>query len=170
MFSTDKLAGQGISQIKNYDFASIIKASNEMDGFKTPKKGPTLKLGYNIDTIYEKLDTVIEKLNNNEFKNLYIIGLLNYGYETDDFFERLYKKIGEDNFIISLAYEKKADNIFHIKSFFDFSLIYKIINKIKSKLTTEKTGIKMILTQCTNATMINFFHHFLLHYLNTRID
>ena len=93
----------------------------------------------------------------NKFKKLYIVGLLNYGYHSDEFFENMYKKIGDENYIVSLAYEKKANNIFHIKSYYDFSLIYKILEKIQTSLDTQQHPIKVILTQCTNASLSNLF-------------
>jgi len=157
LFSTDFISGKGISKIKNYDFAPLIKAANEMKGFTQSEKRLNIKIGYNLYDIYSKLDDIIEKFNNNEYNDLYIVGLLNYGNNSDEFFEKLYEKIGPENYIISLAYDKKADNVFHIKSFFDFSLIYKILEKLKENIDTDKNTIKMVLTQCTNTTLTNLF-------------
>lgn len=157
LFSTDSIAGLGITKLQNYNFAPLIKAANEMSGFQTHKKGNTIKIGYNLQSIMSNLADYIDKINNNNFQDIYIVGLLNYGYHSDDFFERLYKKIGENNLIISLAYDKKADNIFHIKSFFDFSLVYKILQELKRNIDTEKHTVKAILTQCTNDSLTNLF-------------
>ena len=157
LFSTDLIAGQGITKIQNHDFAPLIKAANNMQGFSQTQKGITIKIGYNIHSINTKLEEYIEKINSGEFKDIYIIGLLNYGYHSDEFFERLYKKIGEDNLIISLAYEKKAENVFHIKSFFNFFLVYKILNQLKCNIKSDKNSIKAILTQCTNDSLTNLF-------------
>lgn len=157
LFSTDFISGKGITKIKNYDFSPLIKAANTMKGFTQSEKRLNIKIGYNIYDIYTKLDEIIKKLNNREYNDLYIVGLLNYGDNTDEFFEKLYKKIGPKNYIISLAYDKKADNVFHIKSYFDFSLIYKILEKLKENIDITQKNIKMVLTQCTNSTLTNLF-------------
>lgn len=157
LFSTDFISGVGISKIKNYDFAPLIKTANEMKGFSQSEKLLNIKIGYNIYDIYIKLDEIIEKFNNNEYNDIYIVGLLNYGNNSGEFFEKLYEKIGPENYIISLAYDKKADNVFHIKSYFDFSLVYKILEKLRENINTDKNTIKIVLTQCTNATLSNLF-------------
>ena len=157
IFSTDFISGVGITKIKNYDFAPLIKSANNLDGFSQSEKRTSIKIGYDINDIFNKIDTILKMFNNNKYNDIYIVGLLNYGNYSGEFFEKLYQKIGSENFIISLAYDKKAENILHIKSFFDFSLVYKIIQRIKEKLNTNKNTIKIVLTQCTNATLTNLF-------------
>lgn len=157
LFSTDKIPGKNLRKINNYDFAPLIKAANTMEGFTKYEEKISIRLGYNSDELELKIEDLCEKINNNKLKDIYIVGLLNYGYHSDTFFEKLYEKIGTENFIISLAYEKKAENIFHIQSFFDFTLIYKLIEKLYQNIDTTIHSIKMILTQCTNATITNFF-------------
>lgn len=157
IFSTDFISGVGITKIKNYDFAPLIKSANNLDGFSQSEKRTSIKIGYDINDIFNKIDTILKMFNNNKYNDIYIVGLLNYSNYSGEFFEKLYQKIGSENFIISLAYDKKAENILHIKSFFDFSLVYKIIQRIKEKLNTNKNTIKIVLTQCTNATLTNLF-------------
>ena len=157
LFSTDVIAGKGITQLKNHDFIPLIKAANEMKGFSTPQNKFNVKIGYNPQEINKHIDAIIDKLKTGKYKDLYIVGLINYGYHSNEFFEKLYEKISNDNFIISLTYEKKAENILHIKSYYDFSLIYRIIKKLQENLNDQKNKIKIILTQCTNASLTNFF-------------
>lgn len=157
LFSTDVIAGKGLTQIKNYNFAPLIKAANDMTGFLSSEKKINIKIGYNTEEINNNIDTIIKKINMNQYKDIYIVGLINYGYHSNEFFERLYEKIGDDNFIISLTYNKKAENILHIKSYYDFSLIYKIIEKLQQNIDTQRNKIKIILTQCTNTSLTNFF-------------
>ena len=157
IFSTDFISGIGITKIKNYDFAPLIKSANNMQGFSQSENRLSIKIGYNLDDIYNKMDNILNKFNENQYNDIYIVGLLNYGNNSSEFFETLYEKIGPENYIISLAYDKKADNIFHIKSYFDFSLVYKLLEQIKNKINTDKNTIKIVLTQCTNATLTNLF-------------
>lgn len=157
LFATDVISGKGITRLQNYAFGALIKAANDMQGFSASEKKFNIKIGYDSQEINNHIESIIEKVYKGKYKDLYIVGLINYGYQSNEFFERLYEKIGTDNFIISLTYNKKADNILHIKSYYDFSLIYKIIEKLQENIDTEKNKIKIILTQCTNASLTNFF-------------
>ena len=157
LFATDVISGKGITRLQNYAFGALIKAANDMQGFSASEKKFNIKIGYDSQEINNHIESIIEKVDKGKYKDLYFVGLINYGYQSNEFFERLYEKIGTDNFIISLTYNKKADNILHIKSYYDFSLIYKIIEKLQENIDTEKNKIKIILTQCTNATLTNFF-------------
>lgn len=157
LFSTDIISGKGITRIIKHDFSKLIKCANETNGFIQSKKKISIKIGVEKNKIDTHIDEMCNQFKENKFKKLYIVGLLNYGYHSDEFFENMYKKIGDENYIVSLAYEKKANNIFHIKSYYDFSLIYKILEKIQTSLDTQQHPIKVILTQCTNTSLSNLF-------------
>ncbi len=155
MYSTDFISGKGISKIKDYNFDPIIEGAHNSKGFAEDKEKFKLNIGYNFKTIENKIDEITEKIENGEYKNIFVVGLVNHGHNSQDFFERFFEKIENDEFIISLAYDKKGDNIYHIDSYFDFSLIYKIIERIKSKDSTKNLKIKALITQCTNDSVTN---------------
>ena len=52
IFSTDFISGIGITKIKNYDFAPLIKSANNMQGFSQSENRLSIKIGYNLDDIF----------------------------------------------------------------------------------------------------------------------
>ena len=157
IYSTDDIVAKGISRVQNNNFSPIIQSAQDMKGFKRTERNFGIKIGYNLYAINKKLDEISTEFDNGKYKDIYIVGLLNYGYRSNEYFEKLYQKIGDDNFIVSLAYEKKAPNVMHIKSFFDFALVYKIIDRLKANLDLTKHNIKVVLTHCSVDTITNMF-------------
>lgn len=155
IYSTDFISGKGITKIDDYNFEPIIECAEKMNGFYKYEEKLRINIGYNFNEIEKNIENIVEKFKNGKYKNLFIVGLVNHGNTAPEFFERFFKKIKDDEFIISLAYDKQAENIYHINSYFDFSLIYKIIDKIKSYENEIKIPIRMLVTQCTNDSITN---------------
>lgn len=153
LFTLDSVTTPGVIQIKENNYDAVIKAAHESKGFVHGREKPSTKVGYSEKEIYEKLDEIIAKLKTNEIKHLYIVGLFNYPNSCDKYFESFFKALPEDCFAISLSCNVTGENIFHVDSFFDYSLLYKILKYLNEKLPINELKMSVFVSKCEKHTI-----------------
>ena len=134
LFTTNMLGGRGIKRIENSDFLPIIKASEETGGFEANHKIADVKVGYDEKSVMKKVDDVIDKIKNKKITHLLVVGLLNHASIHSKYFSELEENLPEDYFVISTLIPSSKKNILYFDSFFNTSLIYKIL-EIADNLT-----------------------------------
>lgn len=158
LFTLDPVAPMGVIRIKDDDYEPLIKSALEAKGFTRVFSKPSVKVGYNEDEIYKKVDDFVEKIISGEFKHLYIIGLLNFPTANKQYFDRFFELLPKDCAAISLSCDKKGENIIRIDSFYDYSLVYKILKRIKTKIPLDKINISIFITKCDKHTISNVLY------------
>lgn len=158
IFTTNLLGGRGVKKIENNDFSPIIKAALESDGFESDHRISEVKVGYNEKIVMEKINEVINKIKNKEIKQLIIVGLLNHAPIHSQYFDELEQNLSKDSFIISTLIPSKKDNVLYFDSFFNTSLIYKIISHIKEEININEFPITMFITNCNLHTITHLFN------------
>lgn len=158
LFTLDPFAQMGVIRIKDYNFEPLIKSALEARGFTSGRQKPPIKVGFNEAEINEKIDFIIEKMLNNEIKHLYIIGLLNTPDTHKQYFDKFFELMPKECYAISLSYDKNTENVFHVDSFYDYSLLYKIIKRISEKKPLNEMNISIFLTKCDKHTIANLLY------------
>lgn len=97
LFTTDFAYSKGVIPIKNNDFSDVIKSAEDSKGFKTGKKIKPERLGYD-------LDSVKEKLNQKQDKGTIIIGLYGYTNEENEYFKTFFNHLSENFFTVSHSF------------------------------------------------------------------
>lgn len=157
IFTTNELSGKGMTKIENNDFKPIIEAAKEAKGFSEETDFHSLKVGYNEDMVMKKVESIVEKIKNGKIKHLFIIGLINHTLFSSEYFKEILDELPEDCFAISTVIESDRDNIFHLNSFFNTSLIYKILDKLKQEIDFDTFPITVFLTRCNLHTISHLF-------------
>lgn len=147
IYTTNEIGGKGVTVIKNGDFENLVNQANERIGFKEDKEFGKIQIGYNFGEIEIKINEIIEKINNNEIKNLYMFGLLNNIGDLDEYFKHFIDKINDNSYIISLSYNVNKENLYHINSYYDYSLTYKILEKLEPVCVKKNIPINIIMTE-----------------------
>ena len=158
LFTTDSFAPKGIIKIKNHDFEPLIQAALQTKGFTKEQQEVILRVGFRQKEMEEKVKEVIGRMQNNEIKHLYIIGLLNQQNEYTDYFNKFLKLMPKDCYALSLAHEKNEENILHIDSFYDYLFIYKILENVNEKTPLKKLKISIFITKCDQYTIANIIN------------
>lgn len=159
LFTLDPIAPPGIIVIKDSNFEPLIRSTLNAKGFTSSIKKPPMQVGFDEQEINKKIDNIIAKILNKEIKHFFIIGLLNspnLAYKT--YFETLFKIMPKDSFAFSLCCPINTKNVFHLDSFYDYSLIYKILKKIKTKMNIQEMDISVFLTKCDKHTISNLLY------------
>ena len=165
LYTTNLIAGQGMTKIKNGDFSSIIQAAENSSGFEKSHKIFDVKVGYDENSVIKHADMIIKKIKNSEIKHLLIIGLLNHTTLYSEYFNELEKNLPDDYFVISTTLPSGKPNILHFDSFFNTSLIYKILSHIKKEIDFDKFPISLFITTCNLHTLSHIFN---LRYLGIK--
>lgn len=147
LFTTDYMtAPKGIIKIEADDFSKVIKSAELSKGFKTGKQCEEVVIGYNYEDIINKIK---DKLDSNNYEQIFIIGLEGYSLEQKAYFEKLTKLTPQNILIISFSYNSEKENLIHINTCFDnFSWI-----KIFEFLNTFELGITIFVPKCERGTL-----------------
>ena len=157
IYTTNEIGGKGVTVVKNNDFENLIKTANEQEGFKKDKQFDKIQIGYNFDEIEVQLEKIVEQIENDKIKNLYMFGLLNDIGALDDYYKNFIDKIDDNSYIISLSFDEKKDNLYHINSYYDYSLTYKILEKLEPSCVKKNIPINIIMTELNLSLISRIF-------------
>lgn len=158
LFTTDSLAPKGTIKIKGHDFEPLIQAALASKGFTKKQQELILKVGFRQKEIEEKVHEIINKMDKNEIKHLYIIGLLKTENGYKEYFNKFLELMPKDCYALSLAYDKSEENILHIDSFYDYLFIYKILEQIHERTPLHQLKISIFITKCDQYTIANIIN------------
>ena len=165
LFTTNIIAGKGMTKIENNDFFPITDYAEKAKGFEHDHLITEVKVGYKEEEVMLKVNRLIERIKNKEIKHLIIVGLLNHAAIHSEYFNELEKNLPEDFFVISTILPSLKDNVLYFDSFFNSSLIYKILAHIKTEIDFETFPVSLFITTCNLHTLSHLFN---LKYLGVK--
>ncbi len=148
VFTPDNNPAYGITKISENDFTPLIEAAKKEKGFSKDITIGELTVGHDKRATDKKLQEIIDKFYSGRYKHLIIIGTNNYNVPQTEYFDKLFDRIPEDCFVISFSYNRKQENIWHIGTFYDISLIYNVFDKLKEHEDILKERTTVFITQC----------------------
>lgn len=158
LFTIDPIAPPGVMKIKNLDFEPLIKSAIDAKGFEFGKQNPSLTVGFSEKEIEKKVEEITSKIINKQIKNLYIVGLFNYSNVCLKYFDNFFKFLPKDCFAISLSCAQKKENVYHFNSFYDYSLLYKIIKHLNSRIPLKEINLNIFVTKCDKHIIANLIY------------
>lgn len=159
LFTLDPIPPPGTVKIKNSNFEPLIKSALDAKGFTHTQEKPAIQVGFNKNELISKINNIIDKIIKGEIKNFYIVGLLNYpNLAYKPYFEQFFELMPQDCFVFSLCCPINTDKVYHLDSFYDYSLFYIMLKEIKSKIPLESINISIFLTRCDKHTISNLLY------------
>lgn len=155
LFSNDYIIHQGVVKIENNDYTDLINVALKAKGFSKGKTKPTTIVGYNPQEMELKLNEIVDKLNNNQIKRLYIIGLNYYSEIQNEYFRELFAKMKQDEYAISFSYESKRKNVLTINVGNYSPLAINIMNLLFSKYPITSKKVVFFFTRCDVTAISN---------------
>lgn len=155
IFTTDSFAPKGIVKIQDNDFEPLIQAALSSKGFTKHQQEIIKRVGFRQKELEERVQDIIGKMEKNEIKHLYILGLLNYTNGHNEYFDRFLELMPKNCYALSLSYDKNEENILHVDSFYDYLFIYRVLEKINEKRPLNELKISIFITKCDQYTIAN---------------
>lgn len=153
LFTFDNIVQYGITKIYDNDLEPLIQAAQESRGFTKNYTNFNVNVGFYNKEISEKVNMILDKMEKDEIKHLYIIGLLSRETEHQSYFNNLIDSMPKDYYALSLAYEKSGDNISHFDFVFDNAFIYDLLDDINKRELLDKTKITIYIPKCDQYTI-----------------
>lgn len=158
LFTLDPIAPQGIIKIEGNNYKPLIDSALKAPGFVHGREKPSMLVGYDEKDIIKKADEIMEKINKGLIKHLYIIGTYNLPNCCPKYFETFLKILPKNCYAFSLSCKEKGENIFHLDSLFDHSLLYKLLKRIDEIKPIKDINISLFVTKCDKHTIANLIH------------
>lgn len=158
LFTTDSFAPSGVIKIKNNDFEPLIQAALKAKGFTKKQQEIILKVGFKQKEMEKKIKEITQKMEKNEIKHLYIIGLFHHENPYKKYFNDFISLMPKDCYAFSLSHERNEENVLHIDSFYDYLFIYKIFEKFNTIKPIEQLKITIFITKCDQYTITNIIN------------
>jgi len=158
LYTLDPIAPMGVVRINENNFEQLIRSALNATGFAHAHPKPPVKVGFSETEINKKIDDIVDRMLTGEIKHLYIVGLINLPHSNKSYFEKFFELLPKDCFAISLCHPINKENVFHLESFYDYSLVYKILKEITSKLPLNKLNMSIFLTKCDKHTISNLLY------------
>lgn len=158
LFTLDPIPSQGVVKLKDDNLEPLIKSALDAPGFTHAQHKPSIKVGFDEQIISNKINEIMDKIAKKEIKHLYIIGLLNYQGLHKQYFQKFFELMPKDCYAISLCHEISGKNIFHLNSFYDYSLIYKILKEMNEKIPLNEINMSAFITKCDQHIISNLLY------------
>jgi hydroxylamine reductase len=155
IFTSDIIAPQGATKILNNDFSPLIKAAQEARGFSLGAVKEGVKVGYDEKEVIAKVNRVLDQMEEGKIKHLYFLGLWHDADEPSQYFNDFFKLVPDDCFVFSFSYNVTRENVYHLESYYDYSLVYKILKAIRKRKPLSEVKMTVFLTHCDKNTVAN---------------
>ena len=87
-----------------------------------------------------------------------IVGLFNHAVLHSEYLKQLEENLPDEYFLISTLVPSDKANVLYFNSFFNSSLIYKIIAYIKEKIDFDIFSVSLFITTCNLHTLSHIFN------------
>ncbi len=158
IYTGAKYPSFGIAKIENNDFSPLIKYALDSQGFSKDMEYQKIKIGFTSEEIEKNTESIINKLNNKSVNKISIIGVFDRLNNTNDYIQRFYTECPNENFIIAFAGDYERENFWKVNSFYDFAVLYKIIEKLSEKVNNLSDIVNIFLTDCNTSTISHIFN------------
>lgn len=158
IYTSAKYPEYGISKIDNNEFTPLIEYAIKSQGFNSDSKYKSVDIGYSFNEVDEIIDDISNKFKRGKIKHIFIIGIIDMFNYSSDYISKFIKECPNDSYIISFGHDSTRDNFWQANAFYDFSLLYNLIEKLSTKIYDFKDNISIILSECTPNTISHLFN------------
>lgn len=158
IYTSAKYPAYGIGKIENDDFSPVIQYALEAKGFEKNEKEKTFEVGYFETDVEHMLSEIINKYNKKEINRILIIGLSDGFNQKDDYVKSFIKDAPKNDYIISFSYDASRHNFCRINSYYDYSLLYNIIEILFDKLENVNSKLGVFFADCCPDVISHIFN------------
>ena len=131
-------------RITDNDFFPLIESALQAKGFAKGQQRKNIKVGFSEDN----LNNFLNKILNEDFKNLLIIGHSSLNTSNNDYFKKMFSLIPNSTYAITLANNPNLDNVMEINLGNDYAQIYGVLQKIFERIPINSEKLAFFMTKC----------------------
>jgi hydroxylamine reductase len=158
LFTLDPMAPMGVVKLNEGNLSPLVESAKLAKGFSRGQDRPSVKVGFNEKFVENKIQEICQKIKNKEIRHLFIIGLINFPVANRDYFDKFFDLLPDDCYAISLSCPYEGENIFHLKSFYDYSLFEKILCDLEKFSPLDKLPLSVYTTRCDKHTISHLLY------------
>ena len=158
IYTSSKYPSFGIARILDNDFSQMIDYALNSKGFEENVFINSLDIGYDLNEINLRLENIISMFNKKEISHIVIIGLFDKFSLQNDYISSFIDKAPKDCFIISFSQDSKRENFWFVTSFFDFKLVYIIVEYLNNLIENPSKNLSVFLVDCSNNLLSHVFN------------
>ena len=158
IYTSARYPAYGIAKIENDDFLPMIEYALQSKGFGEDSAFNSVQIGYYKDETNNKISEISNKVNAGKIKHVFITGLIDMFNIKNEYIYKFIKECPQDCYIISFGYDSLRENFWHVNSYYDFSILYDIIEKLQTEITDFKNNVSIFLSECNPSTISHIFN------------
>lgn len=158
IFTTDVIAPKGVMTIINNNFEQLIESALHAEGFTETIENPPIKLNLSEKEILDKITNITQKIEDGEIKHSFIIGTSNRTKTQKEYFEKFFKLLGDDSFVLSFSNYNGGNNVLQIESDYKFPILYKSLEILTRKMSIKELNPVIFYTRCERHSISNLFY------------
>ena len=158
IYTSAKYPPFGIAKIQNNDFSPIIDYASKSIGFSDNEYLNKVEIGYNNEDVSKNISMIIREFRNNKIKKIAIIGLFDRFNNNSEYIKQFLDICPDEVFILSFSYSIDRKNVWHVNSYFDFCILYKIIELLIENIPDIKNNISIFLIDCNSSIVSHIFN------------
>jgi hydroxylamine reductase len=154
LFTTDKIAPQGVVKIENKNFLPLINSAKQAKGFAKGQDRGVEIVGYDE----RELTALLEDIVKHDYEKIFIIGPSNFSIAQQEYFKKFFALMGKNSFVISFSYSADLKNILHINVGNNYAILYNILQKIFEKIPINSEKLSFFMTKCDVNSLSNIIN------------
>lgn len=159
IYTTAKYPPFGIAHLEKNDFAPLIEYALKSTGFEEDKISNVLSVGCSESEFRSKLTEIDDKIKSNAVEKILIIGQSEYLNKPTEYLENFINQNLKNTLTLVFADIEVpySNSVWKVNSFFDFSILYRIIEHLKDNFDILNT-IGIYFTDCSSDTASHIFN------------
>jgi len=158
VFTSDTIAPMGVITIKNNNFEPLIHSALDARGFTRVEELESLPLGIDEKLFIRKMNQVADKIDKNEIKHVFIVGVPNRTDSQKQYMEEFLDLLGDDCFALSFTHTNNKENVFFANVDYATPFVYIALNIFISRKSFEKMKSIVLYTRCEPHTFPTVFN------------
>lgn len=156
LFSNDYVVSKGVIKIENNNYEPLIESALSSKGFARGKTKPSSFVGFDENYVENRFSEIIDKLNSNEIKRLFIIGINPYSELQRLYFKTLLSRMNKDEFALNFSgITTDSDNILSVNIGNFSPLAIDLLGKFFKNYQIDNQNIYFFFPTCDALTISN---------------
>lgn len=148
VFTSDANAPSGITIIKDDNFEPLIQAALSSKGFTETQEHKSIEVGVNEESFIQKIHEVADKIDRNEIKHVFIVGVPNKTEAQKEYFKEFLNLLEDDCFALSFADTPDKNNVLYLNIDYATPFVYIALKIFIHRKSFEKMKSIVLYTRC----------------------